>query len=154
MKYIEEPLTEYAMLKFLDEFVENDTESKTILKQAAQAVADQQWNLGYSYYTLGYYLWYWEKVAGKTFCNWIQMYKNLQSKQELWDEKLKPYFNQLKQGLDLYYPGDERHYMALLYKLLMEAGGNLVGDVMEIENMINQHKIADCWYDVADDLSL
>lgn len=154
LKYIEEPLTEYAMLKFLDEFAENDTERKNILKQAAQAVADQQWNIGSCYYTLGYYLWYWEKVAGKTFCNWIQMYKNLQSKQELWDDKLKPYFNQLKQGLDLYFPGDERHYMALLYKLLMKAGGNPVGDITEIENMINQHKIADCWYDVAVDLSL
>ena len=138
LKYIEEPLTEYAMLKFLEDFAGKDQDKRNdVLTNVSKFISNKRFNSSTCHYGLGYYLWKWEKKGGKLpDGNWIQNYKNVKSKENLLDHEFTDPF---KKGL---YPfGSELHYMALLYKLIAEADGQQVSDVATIEAELNNQNI-------------
>lgn len=138
LKYIEEPLTEYAMLKFLEDFAGKDQDKRNdVLTKVSKSISDKRFKSSNCHYGLGYYLWKWEKNGGKLpNGNWIQNYKNVKSKENLLDQEFIAPF---KKGL---YPfGSELHYMALLYKLIAEADGQQLGDVATIEAELNNQNI-------------
>lgn len=138
LKYIEEPLTEYAMLKFLEDFEGKDQDKRhAVLAKVPDIISNKRFNSCICHYGLGYYLWKWEKKGGKLpNGNWIQNYKNVKSKENLLDQEFIAPF---KKGL---YPfGSELHYMALLYKLIAEADGQQLGDVATIEAELNNQNI-------------
>lgn len=138
LKYIEEPLTEYAVLKFLEDFAGKDQDKRNnVLTKVSKSISDKRFNSSNCHYGLGYYLWKWEKKGGKLpNGNWIQNYKNVKSKENLLDQEFIAPF---KKGL---YPfGSELHYMALLYKLIAEADGQQLGDVATIEAELNNQNI-------------
>lgn len=108
-KYIEEPLTEYAMLKFLDKFGYND------ILEVAKIVGKKQLSPGTCHYGFGYYLWKWEKDGHDPLCDWIKCYK--EAKFEIRDTKDKSKFEYpFSKGL---YPfGKEYESMELLCEIL------------------------------------
>lgn len=137
LKYIEEPLTEYAMLKFLEDFAGHDQDRNDVLNKVSEFISKKRLNPSICHYGLGYYLWKWEKNGGKLpNWNWIQKYKNVKSKGKLLDYK---FIDPFKKGL---YPfGGELQYMALLYKLIAEADDQQVIDVATIETKLENQKI-------------
>lgn len=114
---IEEPLTEYAMLKFLEKFVQTNPEYAYLLDVAARNVKEKQLTPGTCHYGFGYYLWKWEKEANEPLCNWIKCYK--EAKFEIRNSNDKRKFDSLfSKG---FYPyGKEYDSMELLRKILTE----------------------------------
>lgn len=119
LTYIEEPLTEYAMLKFLDEFVRTNPEYADLLNVSiiAKDVREKQLSPGICHYGFGYYLWKWEKDGYKPLCDWIKCYK--EAKFEIRNSNDKRKFDSLfSKG---FYPyGKEYDSMELLRKILTE----------------------------------
>lgn len=109
LTYIEEPLTEYAMLKFLEAFGYED------VLEVAQGVRRKQFSPGTCHYGFGYYLWKWEKDNPDWHFDWIKCYRD--AKFEIRDSKDKSKFEYpFSKGL---YPfGKEYESMELLYKIL------------------------------------
>lgn len=68
IEYVEEPLAEYGMLKFLAAFVQSYPEHKRLLDDAINIVNEKQYTLGISHYAFGEYLYQnyphieWEKL--------------------------------------------------------------------------------------------
>lgn len=68
IEFVEEPLAEYGMLKFLDAFVQTYPEHKHLLEDAINTVNEKQYTLGISHYAFGEYLYQnyphieWEKL--------------------------------------------------------------------------------------------
>lgn len=115
--YIEEPLTEYAMLKFLDKFVQTNSvpEYANLLENAARNVMKKQFSPGTCHYGFGYYLWKWEKDNPNKPFDWIECYKK--AKFKIRNSKDKHDFESpFAKGL---YPfGKEKKHMELLRKIL------------------------------------
>lgn len=135
LKYIEEPLTEYAMLKFLEDFVGQNGD-RGILNDAAEKVRKKQLASGICYYGFGYYLWKWEQEGNKPLCDWIQCYKK--AKFKIGQSQYKDEFvSTFKKGL---YPiGEEHDYMELLsYILTGTCVSNRKCNMEEKESKINK----------------
>lgn len=68
IEYVEEPLAEYGMLKFLSVYVKAHPEHKRLLDDAISTVNEKQYTLGISHYAFGEYLYQnythieWEKL--------------------------------------------------------------------------------------------
>lgn len=68
IEYVEEPLAEYGMLKFMTAFVQKYPEHKHLLDDAINTVNEKQYTLGISHYAFGEYLYQnyphieWEKL--------------------------------------------------------------------------------------------
>lgn len=110
LTYIEEPLTEYAMLKFLESFGNNDVD----VHEVAKSVRKMQFSPGTCHYGFGYYLWKWEKEGNEPLCNWINCYK--EAKFNISNEEKEMFAKPFSKGL---YPfGNENYYMRLLWAIL------------------------------------
>ena len=108
--YIEEPLTEYAMLKFLEAFGYEG------VHEVAKSVRKKQLSPGICHYGFGYYLWKWEKDGNKPLCDWINCYK--EAKFKISDEDKKKFALKVK---GLYPFGKECDCMKLLCEILTGA---------------------------------
>lgn len=133
LTYIKEPLTEYAMLKFLKEFVRKNQQYADLLDMAVANVRRKQSSSGICHYGFGYYLWKWEQEGNTPLCDWIKCYKEAKFKIKQTSDK-DNFDSPFTKGL---YPfGNESHYMALLYKILMEANGKQTGSIVDIDKEI------------------
>ncbi|MCR4799347.1 MAG: hypothetical protein K5860_02450 [Bacteroidales bacterium] len=116
IEYVEEPLAEYGMLRFLSAFVQGDQEHRNLLEQAIRMVNEKQYTLGLSHYAFGEYLYQnyshieWEKLllAAKNKVDVYSMeYKSLQAIFQTRPDKSK--YDKAAQ---------------LLYDILAKANGN------------------------------
>ena len=116
IEYVEEPLAEYGMLRFLSAFVQGDQEHRNLLEQAIRLVNEKQYTLGLSHYAFGEYLYQnyslieWEKLllAAKNKVDVYSMeYKSLQAIFQTRPDKSK--YDKAAQ---------------LLYDILAKANGN------------------------------
>ena len=68
IEYVEEPLAEYGMLRFLSAFVQGNQQHKHLLDQAIRMVNEKQYSFGLYHYAFGEYLYQnyshieWEKL--------------------------------------------------------------------------------------------
>lgn len=121
LPYVEEPLTEYAMLKFMEALSESDNTYHGLFEDARLKVRWKQSKLGIAHYGFGYCLWKYEKESGETPENiqWIEAFRK--AKYKIWHKSQEyiEYAKPFKQGL---YPfGEEEYQMELLRVILYNA---------------------------------
>ena len=116
LPYVEEPLTEYAMLKFVDMLYNEDKKKYSkLFEYAKKMVRQKQYSLGIAHYGFGYYLWEYEQKYGASI-NWIDTFRNAKYKIAESQQEYKNYAAAFEQGI---YPfWDEFRQMKLLQVLL------------------------------------
>ncbi|MBO7647067.1 MAG: leucine-rich repeat domain-containing protein [Bacteroidales bacterium] len=118
LPYVEEPLTEYAMLKFMEAFVAQNNEYNYLLARAQHHVFRKQFSCGIAHYSFGHYLWKYEKESGKTpeDIHWIDAFR--EAKYKIWhnSQEYIEYAKPFKQGL---YPFDEEEYQMDLLRVIL-----------------------------------
>ena len=113
--YVEEPLTEYAMLKFVEKLAKKDKKYSKLFDYAKEMVRQKQYSLGIAHYGFGYYLWEYEQKYGASI-NWIDTFRNAKYKIAESQQEYKNYAAAFEQGI---YPfWDEFRQMKLLQVLL------------------------------------
>jgi len=116
--YVEEPLTEYAMLKFMEALAKNDPKYDDLLDKAQRNVYFKQCSLGIAHYGFGHYLWKFEKESGQTPENihWIDAFR--EAKYKIWhnSQEYIEYAKPFKQGL---YPLDAEEYQMELLRVVL-----------------------------------
>ena len=118
---VEEPLTEYAMLKFLEALANKDNQYNSLFNYAKNEVLSKQYSPEIAHYGFGYYLWEFENKSGKTFedIHWIEVIRN--AKYKISDSSLEynEYSRTFRLGL---YPFENEHFqMELLRVVLLNA---------------------------------
>lgn len=116
LPYVEEPLTEYAMLKFVDMLYNEDKKKYSkLFEYAKKKVRQKQYSLGIAHYGFGYYLWEYEQKYGASI-NWIKAFRNAKYKIAESQQEYKNYAAAFERGI---YPfWDEYRQMKLLQVLL------------------------------------
>ena len=115
LPYVEEPLTEYAMLKFVEMLAIKDNNYSKLFDYAKEMVRQKQYSLGVAHYGFGYYLWEYEQKNGAPI-NWIDAFRNVKYKITDTQQEYKNYAAAFEQGI---YPfWDEYRQMKLLQILL------------------------------------
>lgn len=120
---VEEPLTEYAMLKFVEEYVRQNPEDEELLTKAQWEVRNKIYTQSIRHYGFGYYLWNYEQ-RNPAICNWIEEYRKAKYAINSKTKIFKSYCSAFENGN---YPfGNEYDTMVLLYELLYKAQGKKV----------------------------
>ena len=119
--FVEEPLTEYAMLKFVEALAKKDNGYDSMFRSAKNEVLWKKLSFGLAHYSFGYFLWESEGKSGKTLENihWIEVFRD--AKYRISDSSLdyNEYVRPFRQGL---YPfGNEQYQMELLRVVLLNA---------------------------------
>ena len=123
LPYVEEPLTEYAMLKFMEALAKNDPKYNDLLDKAQRNVQNKQFSLGMAHYGFGYYLWKYENESGMTLNNilWIDEFRKAKYSISDSTPEYKEYAIPFRQGFYAFI--DEFHQMELLRVILLNANG-------------------------------
>ncbi len=126
LPYVEEPLTEYAMLKYMEALSDSDNNYSGLFEDAKSKVKRKQYSLGIAHYGFGYYLWKYANKSGQTLDNiqWIEVFR--EAKYKIWHKSPEyiEYAKPFKQGV---YPFDkeefdkEEYQMELLRVILCNA---------------------------------
>ena len=121
--FVEEPLTEYGMLKFVEALANTDKQYDSLLDRAKFNVHQKQFSCGVAHYGFGYYLWKYKNENGSTLGNihWIDAFRAAKYKLSKSTPEYKKYVEPFKSG---FFPFDEeRYYMELLRIILLNADG-------------------------------
>ena len=121
--FVEEPLTEYGMLKFVEALANKNKQYDSLYKTAKDKVYIKQFRCGVAHYGFGYYLWKYEDENGSTFENihWIDAFREAKYRLSTSTSEYKKYAKPFNSG---FFPFDEeRYYMALLRIILLNADG-------------------------------
>ena len=119
--FVEEPLTEYAMLKFVEALAKKDDQYEDLFRLAKNDVRRKKHSIGIAHYGFGYYLWECEDKSGKTLENihWIEVFRDAKYKVSDSSPEYNEYARPFRQGL---YPfGNEQYQMELLRVVLLNA---------------------------------
>lgn len=119
--FVEEPLTEYALLKFVEALAKKDNQYDGLFDLAKSEVLRKQYSIGIAHYGFGYYLWEYENKSGKTLedIHWIEVFRDAKYKIFDFSPEYNEYARPFRQGL---YPfGKEQEQMELLRLILLNA---------------------------------
>jgi len=119
--FVEEPLTEYAMLKFVEALAKKDDQYEDLFRSAKNDVRRKKYSIGIAHYGFGYYLWECEDKLGKTLENihWIEVFRDAKYKVSDSSPEYNEYARPFRQGL---YPfRNEQYQMELLRVVLLNA---------------------------------
>lgn len=121
LPFVEEPLTEYAMLKFVEALAKKDEKYEDMFRSAKNDVLRKKYSLGITHYGFGYCLWECEDKLGKTLENihWIEVFHDAKYKISDSTPEYNEYARPFRQGL---YPfRNEQYQMELLRVVLLNA---------------------------------
>lgn len=121
--FVEEPLTEYAMLKFLEALSESDSTYRGLFDDAKKDVQWKQYHPGVAHYGFGYLLWNHERKIGETLkgIHWVEAFRNDKFKVSDSTPEFKEYAQPFRCGLYPY--KEEQHQRELLGAILLNANG-------------------------------
>lgn len=116
IEYVEEPLAEYGMLRFLSAFVQGDQEHRNLLEQAIRMVNEKQYTLGLSHYAFGEYLY-----QNYSHIEWEKLLLAAKNKVDVYSTEYKSL-----QAIFQARPDKSKYDKAaqLLYDILAKANGN------------------------------
>lgn len=119
--FVEEPLTEYATLIFLEELAKKDNQYDGLFDIAKSDVLRKKYSIGIAHYGFGYYLWENEDKSGKTLkdIHWIEVFRDAKYKISDSSIEYNEYARTFRQGI---YPfGNEQYQMELLRVVMLNA---------------------------------
>lgn len=153
--YVEEPLTEYAMMKFMEALTKCDNKYRRLLNEARKNVADKKkFSLGICHYGFGSYLWEYEKEWSETLqgIHWMDAFRNVKYKLS---EKTCGYSEFAEPFLVGHYPFEHEYYqMELLRTVLLNANGLTCypqNDELPLGAIIGNNYGQNSWWGEVDD---